>query len=118
MLQPGGSVIELAQQQKFHQGFLHMQAVFCFVPHDALRAVDYFSTDFLAAMGWQAMHEQRIGVGARHHCGIDAPVGEGLLARFVFGFVAHAGPDVGGDEVGTDARFAGIGEFTVKRRAL
>ena len=48
----------------------------------------------------QAVHEERIGPGCSHHLGVDAPVGEGDLALGVLGFVAHAGPDVGGHHVG------------------
>src|SRR5690606_29761241 len=41
----------------------------------------------------------------------DAPVGEGGAAGVVLGFVAHAGPDVGGDQVGAAAGFDGVVEL-------
>ncbi len=43
------------------------------------------------------------GLAAGHHLAVDAPVGKGGMARGVFGFVAHAGPDVGGDQIGARA---------------
>src|SRR3546814_12004780 len=88
-----------------------MQAVFGFVPDDALRPVYDLAGDFLAAMGRQAVHEDGIRIGGGHHVGIDAPVGESLAALFVFGFVTHAGPDIGGDQVGALACLQGVGKF-------
>ena len=52
-----------AQQQKLHQRFLHMHAVFGFVPHDRLRAVDDFGADFFAPVGGQAVHEEGVWLG-------------------------------------------------------
>src|SRR5437868_901727 len=43
--------------------FLRMQAIFGLVEHHRLRAVDHLVGDLFAAMGRQAMHEQRIGLG-------------------------------------------------------
>jgi len=40
--------------------FLHMQSILGFVEHDGLRTVDHIVGDFLAAMGRQAMHEDRV----------------------------------------------------------
>ena len=51
------------------------------------------------------MHEQGIWLGNLHHVFVHTPVGKGFFARFVFGFVAHAGPDIGGHQVRT---FAGL----------
>ena len=82
-----------------------MHAVFGLVPDHRLRAVDDFGGDFFAPVRGQAVHEQGIGLGGGHHVGIDAPVGKGFAALFVFGLVAHAGPDIGGDQVGTLAGF-------------
>ncbi|KAF5289491.1 hypothetical protein FQR65_LT20825 [Abscondita terminalis] len=63
-------------------------------------SVDDLGLDFLAPVGRQAVHEQGIGACGGHHLGVHAPVGEGLLAGLVLGLVAHAGPHVGGDQVG------------------
>lgn len=41
---------------------LRVQAVFGLVKHDRLRAVDHLVGDLLAAMGGQAVHEQRVGL--------------------------------------------------------
>ena len=60
------------------------------------------------------MHEQGVRLGAGHHFAVDAPVGKGFLACRVFGFPAHAGPDVGGDQVGAGAGFVrGLEELDV-----
>src|SRR5690606_21243308 len=82
-----------------------------FVPHDALWSVHDLAGDFLAAMRWQAVHEHCRRVGDGHHFGIDAPVGESLAALFVLGFIAHAGPDIGGDQMRAPAGVQGIGEL-------
>ena len=82
-----------------------MHPVFCFVPHHRLRPVDHFGLHLFATVRGQAVHEEGIGLGGGHHFGIHAPVGKGLLAGLVFGFVAHAGPHVGGDQIGALAGF-------------
>jgi hypothetical protein len=50
---------------------LRVQAVFGLVEHHRLRAVDHLVGDLLAAMGRQAVHEQRVGLGQRHQLGVD-----------------------------------------------
>src|SRR5438105_13526177 len=51
--------------------FLCMQAIFGLVEHHRLRTVDHLVGDFLAAMGRQAVHEERITLGQRHQLGVD-----------------------------------------------
>ena len=46
-----------AQQQIFHQCFLHMQPILGFVPDHGLRTVNDFGRHFFITMRWQAMHE-------------------------------------------------------------
>jgi hypothetical protein len=41
-----------AQQQPFHQGFLHVQAVLRFIPNHRLGAVNHIGTDFFASVRW------------------------------------------------------------------
>ncbi len=77
-----------------------MQAILGFVPDHALRSVDDFGGDFFAAMRGQAVHEQRIFGGQTHEFGIDLERGERLRARGLFLFLAHAGPDIGDDQIG------------------
>jgi NADP-dependent 3-hydroxy acid dehydrogenase YdfG len=93
------------QQKVLHECLLHVHPVFCLVPHHGLGAVDDVGLDLFAAVRGQAVHEQGIGLGGGHHFGVYTPVGKGLAARFVLGLKAHAGPDVGGDQVGA---FAGV----------
>jgi hypothetical protein len=44
-------------KQKLHKRFLCMQAVFCFIPHHRLRAVNDVCLHLFTAVGWQAMHK-------------------------------------------------------------
>src|SRR5690606_33647295 len=66
------------QDQKFHEGLLHVQPVLGLVPYDALGAVDDFSCHFLTAVRRQAVHKQRLWFGPSHHVCIYLPVGERL----------------------------------------
>ena len=76
-----------------------MHAVFRFIPNHGLRAFQHVFSDFFSAVCGQAVHEQCIGPGFSHHVGIDAPVGENRTTHLIFGFVAHAGPHIGGDKI-------------------
>jgi hypothetical protein len=51
-----------------HDRLLRMQAVFGLVEDHRMRAVHHLGGDLLAAMGGQAMHEQRVGLA----CAISA----------------------------------------------
>ena len=73
-----------------------MHAVFCLIPDNGLRAVYDFSRDLFATMRGQAVHKQGLGFGRGHHLRVHTPIGKGFFARFVFGLIAHAGPDIGG----------------------
>src|SRR5882672_2014084 len=90
-----------------------MQSILRFLPDHALRAVDHVASDFLPAMGGQAVHEQGIGAGKPHHFRIHLPILEIALALFVLRLEAHAGPHVGGHQVGAARRFHGIVELLV-----
>ena len=68
-----------------------MQAIFRFVPHNGLRAVDHFGRHLFAAMRGQAVHEESTGVGSRHHGAVDLIVGKVATALFVFFFKTHGG---------------------------
>src|SRR5215831_2144418 len=102
--------VNASADQVLQQGLLRVQPVFGFVPHDALGPIDNFRRNFLAAMRWQAVHEQRAGFRLPHHRRVDHPVREIALPVLVFGLETHAGPDVGGDEVRVAARLARIRE--------
>ena len=49
------------------------------------------------------MHEQGVRSRCAHHFAVHTPVGKRLFARFVLGLIAHAGPHIRGDQVGTGA---------------
>ena len=87
-----------------------MQAVLGLVPHHRLRAVDHAGRHFLTPVRRQAVHEHGVGIGQGHHLLIDAEVRKGCGPGLVLGFVAHAGPHVGGDQIGTPAGLAWVFE--------
>src|SRR5690606_23387061 len=101
----------MTEQEELHECLLDVQAVFGFVPDDALRAVDHIASHFFTTVCRQAVHEDGVGVGHGHHFGVYTPVGEGLAALFVLGLETHAGPDVGGDQVRATGGFHGIVEL-------
>ena len=76
---------------------------------DALRAVDHFVGHFLAAMGGQAVHEERALLGVAHQRGVHLIGGELAPAGFLLALLAHARPNVGVDGHGVLDRFGRIG---------
>ena len=65
-LRPFASVTRPRLQAPGENALLRVQAVLGLVEDDGLRTVDHFVGDFLAAVGRQAMHEDRILGGGRH----------------------------------------------------
>ena len=64
----GGQRTLRPEQQVLHQGLLHVQAVFGFVPDDRLRAVEHLRGHFFAAVRRQAVHEDRVRRGDTASC--------------------------------------------------
>src|SRR5690606_18410308 len=64
--------------QPGHHGLLCVHAVFGFVEHYRLRAVDHLGVDFVAAVGRQAMQHDRVVLGQLHRFGGHRVVGEQL----------------------------------------
>ena len=95
-------------EEEFQQRLLGVEAVFGLVPDDALRSFDDGGRDLFAAMGGQAVHEQRVPGGLRHQCVVDLVTGEGLNTLGPFLFLAHTGPDIGNHQIGTLCRAHGI----------
>ena len=87
-------------EQELQQRLLRVQSIAGFLPHHAVGRVDHLGGHFFAAMCGQAMHEQRIGLGAGHHGRADLVGREGAAARRRFGFLPHADPDVRHDQIG------------------
>ena len=85
-----------------------MHAVFSLVPDHRIFPVEQFRADFLAAMGRQAMHEQRVSRGMGHQFAIDLKAGEYAVAIRAFLFLAHARPDVGHYELRAAHGFGGL----------
>ena len=77
--------------------------------HDALGAVDHVGVDLLAAVGREAVQEDRAGVGLRHQLGGDLPGPEELDARLRLLLLAHRHPGVGDDDVGAGHGHLGVG---------
>jgi len=92
------------EKHVFHQRLLSVEPVLGLVPHDALGSVDDRGVHFLTPVRGQAVHEQRIGLRNRHHLPVHAVAREILFALFGLRFGTHAGPDVGGDEIGAAGR--------------
>ena len=61
----------------------------------------------------QAMHEQRIRFGDGHHFCIHNPVGKSFAACIVLTLKAHAGPDIGGNQVGIARRIHRVSKFFI-----
>ena len=58
--------------------------------------------DLLAVVDGHVVHEGGVGAGHGQQAGVDLVAGEGLSANVGLSLVAHAGPDVGVDDVGVD----------------
>src|ERR1700733_11724045 len=87
--------------------FLRVQTVFGFVEYDRVRAVHHLVGDFFAAVCRQAMHEQRIRLGARHQPCVVLVVLEQVMAAGTVA-VSHRNPRVGDDAVGACDGLFGI----------
>src|SRR5208283_2170599 len=88
---------------------LRMQSVFGLIENDGLRTVDHIVGHFLAAMGRQAMHEDRVLVRTSHEFRIDLVGGEQLVAESLVN-IAHRDPAIRDDRVGSLYRLIGIAD--------
>jgi len=77
-----------------------VQPVLGFRKYHALRTVDDLGSDFLAPVGRQAMHEQRVGFSGSHGFGVDLKILKHGFALFLLFFLTHASPDVGHHQIG------------------
>ena len=55
------AALSSCRRQPHQERLLRVEAVLGLVPHDALRAVDHLSLDLVAAVGGQAVDEDRVG---------------------------------------------------------
>ncbi len=85
-----------------------MEAVFGFLEDDGLGAVDDFVGDFDAAVGGEAVHDDGGGRGGGEEGGVDLIILEDGEAFGFFGFLSHADPSVGVDDVGVFDGLFGI----------
>jgi hypothetical protein len=53
----------LAGKKLSQNGFLHMQPILRLVNHNRLRAIQHIGANLLSPMGWQAVHDDRVGFG-------------------------------------------------------
>ena len=86
---------------------MRMQPVFGFIENHGLGAVDDIFGDLQTTVGRQAVHEDRVRRGARHHGLVDA-VGREEYFSVLDVVIAHGDPGVGDDAVGATRGFAGI----------
>ena len=76
--------VNYQESRNSSKSFLGVQTVFRFVPDHALRPVDNIGSHFLAAVSWQAVHEDRILVGTGHQLSVDLEPGKNLFAFALF----------------------------------
>src|SRR5690349_15812353 len=98
-----------------------MQTIPCLIPDNTLRSVYHFSGYFLATMGRQTVHEDRAGLGAFHQGSVDDVSRKRLLADRLLLLLAHGGPDVSVNYIGSIDSLGGISDnahVRVRLRAL
>ena len=78
------------------------------LPDDRLWPVDDRGRHLLAALGRQAVEEDRLRLGQRHQLLGHLEGRECRRARLALGLLAHRGPDVGVDRVGAGDGRGGI----------
>ncbi len=88
---------------------MRVQPVLRLVEHDRPRRVEHVGGHLFAAMGRQAVHEQRMGRGSGHQGGVDLVLGKNLFPPGRFLLAAHRRPDVRVDRIdaGDGLRWAG-----------
>ncbi len=90
-------------------GFLGVEAVFCFREDGIGVGLEDFGGDFLFAVGREAVHDEGVLAGAGDEGGVDLvgfEVGDAFRGII---FLAHADPDVGVEDVGVFDGFDGVG---------
>ena len=78
-----------------------MQTILCLVENHRIRSVHDLIGDFLATMGGQAMHEERVICRQVHELGIDLEALELSEALVVFVFIAHRCPRISDNNIST-----------------
>ena len=107
---PQGGAVHVAPrpglplEQPGDDRLLGVAAVLGLVPDHALRAVEHVGVDLLAAVGRQAVHDDRVGRGERHQLGGDRVVAERRQPGGGLLLLAHRDPRVGDDDVGAGRR--------------
>ncbi|OEI70208.1 Uncharacterized protein Cus16_0834 [Curtobacterium sp. ER1/6] len=86
-----------------------MQSVLRLVPDDAARSVDHLGRDLVAAVGGQAVHEDRVVRRVAHQLVVHAVAGEGVEPRLLLVLLAHRHPRVGDDDVRSGDRRDRVG---------
>ena len=88
-----------APQAPGQDALLRVQPVLGLVEDHGLRSVHDLVRDLLAAMGGQAMHEDRVLVGHAHQRAVDL-IGLQQVVAAALVLVAHGDPAIGDDGVG------------------
>ena len=76
-----------------------MQAILRLFPDHGVGGVHQLGADFLAPVGRQAVHVQRVAGGAAHQLGVDLVAGEYLRPVALLLLLPHGGPDIGYHQV-------------------
>src|SRR5262245_8989417 len=91
-----------------HQGLLQVQPVCGLLEDDASRTVENGIGDLLAAMGGEAVHEDRVGYRQSEERLVDLEAGERHPPPGGLSFLPHARPGIRIDHVRPFDRFARI----------
>ena len=88
-----------------------MQPVFGLVEDHRLWTVHHRIGHLFVAMGGQAMHEQRVGLGLCHQRRVHLIGAQLVMAAFAGGLaVMHRHPSIGDDQIGPRHRAGGVAD--------
>jgi len=90
-----------------------VQPILGFIPHHAVRAVDHASGNFFAAVRGRQCINSASDLATAIMSSSTCQSAKSAFAFFVLRFKAHAGPHIGGDQIGAARRFHRVGKFFV-----
>ena len=94
-----------ATEEHEQECFLSVHAVFCLIEDNGLWAVEHCVRYLSVSVGWQAVHEYRIGLSMRHQRLVDLIRLEDWCTLRGFMFEAHAGANICINCIGTSDCF-------------
>ena len=97
----GGSGVLSLRNGPFEDGLLHVQPVFRLVENRLGIRLERLFLNLLAAIGRQAMHHERAGLGQLNQRPIDLIAGQQPDSFRSFSLFAHRDPDVSVEQIGS-----------------